>query len=807
MTIERNRFRQYWHDTIMILDGAFGTEMQKRGMPAGISPEQWVIEHPEVLLSLQREYVRAGSHVLYTATFGANRLKLEEYGLAGKTLPLNREIARLAREAAGPDTLVAGDISATGSFIHPLGDLAFETAVDIYKEQVLGLLEGGVDFFVIETMIDIQEARAALLAVRESCDLPVCVSMTYGEDMRTLTGTDPVSALITLQSLGADAVGCNCSTGPETMLQIIKALKPYAKVPLLAKPNAGLPKLVDGRTHFDMSPEDFGKFIPPLLAAGVNLIGGCCGTSPAYIREISRSIAGFKPAAPEPRAYTAVTSIRKTVFIGPGFPVAVVGERINPTGKKQLQSELLQGKTTEVRRMALEQVEHGAVILDVNVGMPGIDEQATMRNLIELLAATVEAPLSIDSATPEVIEAALRIYPGRALVNSLSAEQVKLERLLPIIAKYGAVFIALPLNDAGIPTTAAERFEIIQTIYAKAAQRGYTKPDMVVDGLVMTVSADQKAALETLKVVDWCTTVFGVNTILGLSNVSFGLPERSLINSAFLAMAIGKGLTMAIANPATELLMNLKYASDVLVSKDIHSSNYLARFGNTCKTGPTGPTPEMQRGLPELISEAIIGGDKEGITGLLNQALALGFKAAELVNHNLIPAINRVGELFESKQYFLPQLIQSAETMKKAFELLEPRLAEENPDRPSRSKARVVLATVKGDIHDIGKNLVALMMKNHGFEIYDLGKDVSAAAIIAKAAEVGADLIGLSALMTTTMVRMKEVVALARESGLKARIIVGGAVVNEAYAREIGADGYSPDAYRAVKLAENLLAV
>jgi 5-methyltetrahydrofolate--homocysteine methyltransferase len=554
-----------------------------------------------------------------------------------------------------------------------------------------------------------------------------------------------------------------------------------------------------------MSAEDFGQFIPPLIAAGVNLIGGCCGTSPAYIREISEKIAALKPAAPATQPYTAVTSSRKTVFIGPGFPVAIVGERINPTGKKQLQSELLQGKTGEVRRMALEQVEQGAALLDVNAGMPGIDEQATMRNLVELLAATVEAPLSIDSATPEVIETALRIYPGRALVNSLSAERVKLEKLLPIIAKYGAVFIALPLSDAGIPAIAQERFEMIQTIFAAASQLGYTKSDMVVDGLVMTVSADQKAALETLKVVDWCTSVLGVNTILGLSNVSFGLPERSLINSAFLAMAIGKGLTMAIANPAAELLMNLKYAADVLVSKDIHSGNYLARFGNTGKTKPAIAAQDTQRSIPELIAAAVVSGDKEGITGLLNQALNLRLKAAELVNNHLVPSINRVGELFESKQYFLPQLIQSAETMKKAFELLEPRLAEENPDGPSPTKARIVLATVKGDIHDIGKNLVALMLKNHGFEIYDLGKDVSAATIIAKSREVGADIIGLSALMTTTMTGMKEVVTLARESGLKARIMVGGAVVNEAFAREIGADGYSPDAYRAVKLAESLV--
>jgi 5-methyltetrahydrofolate--homocysteine methyltransferase len=802
--IDRNTFRDYLQTKIMILDGAFGTELQKRGLPAGVCPEQWVLDHPAVIVGLQKEYIAAGSNVIYTCTFGANRLKLSEFGLGDQVAALNRQIAVLAREAAGNGGLVAGDLSATGNFIKPLGDLPFETAVEIYKEQVRGLVAGGVDFLVIETMIDLQEARAALLAAQESCDLPVVVSLTFNEDRRTLTGSDPLAALLTLQSMGADAVGCNCSTGPEAMLPLIAAMKPYAKVPLLAKPNAGLPRLVAGRTEFDMRAPEFAAFAPSLVAAGVNLLGGCCGTTPEYIRQVVAEVAGLAPLPVNPRSFTAVTSLREAVFVGQEHPVAIVGERINPTGKKQLQAELLEGKQQLVRRFAQEQLARGAVILDVNVGMPGIDERRTMVNLVETLAATVPAPLSIDAANPEVIEAALRIYPGRALVNSISAETAKLEKLLPIVAKYGAVFIALPLNDAGIPQTAAERFAIIAQIYEKAVQYGYTKEDMVVDGLVMTVSADQQAARETLRVIDWCTNEFGVNTILGLSNVSFGLPERPLINGAFLTMAISRGLTMAIANPANDLLMNLKAASEVLVAKDLHSRRFLARFSGNAPASAKASAP-VNRNIQEEIGAAIVDGDQERIEILLKEGLTAGHPAVKLVDQCLIPAINRVGELFEKKQYFLPQLMQSAETMRRAFLYLEPLLAEAATASGVQRKAKVVLATVKGDIHDIGKNLVALMLKNQGFTVYDLGKDVSAVTIIDKAKEVEADLIGLSALMTTTMVGMKDVIALAKKEGLTAKVMIGGAVVDQSYAREIGADGYSEDAYRAVKLARQLL--
>ena len=802
--MNRKEFLDYLKENIMILDGATGTELQKRGMPKGVCPEKWVIENPEVIIDVQREYVNAGSNAVYTCTFGANRMKLEAFGLQDKVVEMNAELARLSKKAVGDKAFVAGDLAPTGKFIKPFGDMDFETCVEVYKEQVKGLLEGGVDFFVIETMMDIQEARAALIAVKESCDLPVCVSMTFEESGKTLMGTDPLTALITLQSLGADAVGCNCSTGPKDMLKIIKTMKPYALVPLLAKPNAGLPKLVDGKTVFDMGVEEYGTYVEELVKSGVNLLGGCCGTSPLYIAEIKKNLNGLKPLKIEPEKVSAITSARSTVFLGANHPTVVVGERINPTGKKKLQEELKEGKTSLVTDLALEQVEKGAKVLDVNVGMPGIDEKETMVKIVELLVSMVSTPLCLDSSSPEVLEAALRIYPGRALINSISAEKAKLEKLLPIAAKYGAMFILLPLSDEGVPSTAEERYTIINEVYERAKKYGYEKKDIVIDGLVMTVASDQKAALETLKVIDWSTNNFGCNTILGLSNVSFGLPERGWVNSAFLAMAMGKGLTMAILNPSSDTLMSIKMAGDVLTGKDKNSLKYIEYFGGSTKE-QTVQTKKAEQSITEKIYGAVLGGDKENIKLHIEAALKEGLEASYIVDNCLIPAINHVGELYDKKEYFLPQLIQSAETMKEAFGLVEPLLKKDGT--AEKAKARIVIATVKGDIHDIGKNIVALMLRNYGFEVYDLGKDVSAEEIINAAKEKKAEIIGLSALMTTTMMEMKTVIDLAKKEGLTAKFMVGGAVVTESFAKEIGADGYSEDAYSAVKLANKLLEV
>lgn len=802
--MNREQFLDFLKDNIMILDGATGTELQKRGMPKGVCPEKWAVENPEVIINIQKDYINAGSNAVYTCSFGGNRMKLEEFGLGDRVVEINAQLARLSRKAVGDKGFVVGDIAPTGQFVRPFGDMPFETCVEVYKEQVKGLLEGGVDFFVVETMMDIQEARAALIAVKESCDLPVCVSMTFDENGQTLMGTDPLTALITLQSLGADAVGCNCSTGPKDMLKIIKTMKPYAKVPLIAKPNAGLPKLIDGETVFDMGAEEFGAYVEEFAKSGVNLFGGCCGTSPLYIEEIKKNLKGLKPLKIEAEKVSAVTSARNTVFVGFNQPTAVVGERINPTGKKKLQEELKEGKTSEVRRFAVEQLEKGAKILDVNVGMPGIDEKETMIKVVELLVPMIDAPLCLDSSSPEVLEAALRIYPGRALINSISAEKVKLEKLLPVVAKYGAMFILLPLSDEGVPTTAEERYVVINKVYEKASKYGCGKNDIVVDGLVMTVSSDQKAALETLKVIEWCTNTFGCGTILGLSNVSFGLPERNWVNSAFLAMAMGRGLTMAIMNPSSETLMSIKMAGDVLTAKDKNSLKYIDYFGNNTNVKPV-QAQKSEQSTTERIYGAVVGGDRENIRSHIEAGLKEGLEPSFIVDSCLIPAITHVGDLYDKKEYFLPQLIQSAEAMKEAFGFVEPMLKKDGAGE--KVKAGIVIATVKGDIHDIGKNIVGLMLKNYGFEVYDLGKDVSAEEIINVARDKNVRIIGLSALMTTTMMEMKTVIELAKREGLTAKFMVGGAVVTKSFAKEIGADGYSEDAYSAVKLANKLLEV
>ncbi|MGI6491014.1 MAG: homocysteine S-methyltransferase family protein [Pelotomaculum sp.] len=796
-------FKQMVAEKIIILDGATGTELQKRGIPQDVCPEQWVLEHPEVLKDIQAGYLEAGSDIILTCTFGANRIKLKEFGYAHRVVELNRELAGLSKSVAGSRALVAGDLAPTGQFVEPFGAMQFDYLVDVYKEQVRGLLAGGVDLFVIETMIDLQETRAAILAVKETCDLPVIASMTFDTSARTLTGSDPVTVLITLQSLGADAVGANCSTGPQDMLKVVGEMAPYARVPIMVKPNAGLPRLVEGKTVFDMGPEEFGAFAVDFVAKGVGLIGGCCGTTPQHIKSVRENIAGLRPVRQEPRPFRAVTSARRTVFFGPGQPVTVVGERINPTGKKQLSEELKQGKLNEVRRLAVEQLAGGAHILDVNVGVPGIDEGKTMVDAIKLLSNVVEAPLCLDSSSPEALETALRLYPGRALINSISAEKIKIERLLPIARKYGAMFILLPLSEAGVPELAEERYEVIQYILNEAKAWGFANTDIVVDGLVMSVSANQNAAAETLKVIKWCTEKIDCATIVGLSNVSFGLPNRGYINAAFLAMAIGQGLCMAIANPTSELLMAIKAASDVLTVRDKNSYHYISQYGEGQreKTYKTEQKTNLTAG--QRIYQAILEGEGDNVLELLKEVLAQGVQPGQIIDDCLVPAITEVGRLYEEKKYFLPQLIQSAETMKRAFDYLAPYLTGDGTGAVQDHPA-VVLATVKGDIHDIGKNIVGLMLRNNGFVVHDLGKNVSAESIISKAKETGAQLIGLSALLTTTMVEMKVVVELARREGLAAKIMVGGAVVNESYAAEIGANGYAKDAHGAVKLARQL---
>lgn len=823
----------------LILDGATGSNLQKAGMPTGVCPELWIMEHEEALIRLQEKYVEAGTDILYAPTFSGNREKLKEYGLSDRTEEINKRLVAISKKAAKDRALVAGDMTMTGVALEPVGPMKLEELIDIYKEQARCLFEAGVDLFVVETMMSLAETRAAVIAIREVCDLPVMASMTFQEDGRTLYGTDPVTAVVVLQSIGADVIGVNCSTGPEQMLPVVRKMKEYADVPLLVKPNAGLPELVEGETIYPMSAEEFASFGPAFVEAGAGLLGGCCGTTPEHIAQLAGRVRGLATVPPENRHPIMLASERKSQEILPDGPFLIIGERINPTGKKRLQQELREGRLDLVEEMAEEQEELGAHILDINMGTNGIDEKEMMLKAIQKVSMVSDLPLCIDTSYVEVMEAALRAYPGRALVNSVSMEKEKVEKLLPLVRKYGAMFILLPLSDKGLPKSPEEKKELIHQLLARAAACGIGKNRIIVDGLVTTVGANKQAALETLETIRYCKEELGLCTAVGLSNISFGLPERSYVNGAFAAMAIQNGLTMAIANPSNDLLMGLACAADLLKDKPQADETYITRVqqikerqtfaahtpGNVpagagateqqtaAGTGRQQAASEASSGTPDSgakmaasaqtpVFEAVLKGRKNGIVEKVQEELARGTAAKDILDGQLIPAINEVGRLFDIQAYFLPQLIASANAMKEAIGYLEP-LLQEGGD--TDEKPVIVIATVEGDIHDIGKNLVALMLKNYGYQVYDLGKDVPAEKIIAAAEEYGASIIALSALMTTTMMRMKDTIRLRNEKKMDVRVIIGGAVTTQSFADEIGADGYSKDAAEAVKLVQSLL--
>lgn len=839
-TMTREEFITLSKDHILYLDGATGSNLVKAGMPSGVCPEQWILEHQDVMLQLQKDYVQAGTNILYAPTFTANRVKLAEYHLEKNMTSMIRDLVAISKKAAestpGHPVYVAGDLTMTGEQLKPMGKMELETLIDIYKEQILCLVDAGADLLVVETMMSLAETRAALIAAKEVCDLPVIATLTFEADGRTLFGTDAKTAAIVLESLGASAIGANCSTGPAQMESIISEMVSHTRIPVIAKPNAGLPFLDEnGTTCYNMEAEEFAEEMEVLVNAGATILGGCCGTTPEFIRQIhERFGTDAKVAASRrPDGIRYLTSERITHSFGLDDGFFVVGERINPTGKKALQAQLREGSFEKVIQFAEEQEACGAKVLDINMGMSGIDEKASMLRALEEVSGVTNLPLSLDSSYVEVLEAALRNYPGRALVNSVSLETEKFEKLLPIVAKYGAMFILLPLSDAGLPKDIEEKKEIIHKIYDRALSLGMCKEDIVVDGLVATVGANPKAALETLETIRYCKEN-GFATICGLSNISFAMPERSFVNTAFLTLAIQAGLTMAIANPSQELLMSCALAADLLLNKEEAALRYieyaggvrerreekeaelakklalLEKQGTTAKTGTAGNAakeatadngPQINE-MQDKLKTAVLKGNRNGIVKITKEALESGEKPAELLNQVLLPAINQVGEFFDQGKYFLPQLIASAEAMKNSIEVLEPLL---QTGGTGEEMPVVIIATVEGDIHDIGKNLVALMLKNHGFHVIDLGKDVPQAKILESAKEHHAEFIALSALMTTTMQRMREIVAAAKEEGITAKIIIGGAVITQEYADEIGADGYSKDAADAVKLAKSLM--
>lgn len=826
----KQEFQQLCRQRIIYLDGATGSNLMKAGMPVGVCPEQWILEHEQALIDLQTAYIEAGTDILYAPTFTANRIKLKEYDLEDQIKEINTRLIKLSKTIAKDKALVAADLTMTGKQLKPMGSLDFEELVDIYKEQIQYAEKAGADLIVIETMMSLQETRAAAIAAMEVSRLPVMATLTFESDGRTLFGSDAKSAAITLSHLHVDAIGANCSTGPDQMCRIIEAMAEVTDIPLIAKPNAGLPSLDEnGMTVYDMDSDTFSEQMIQIVESGATILGGCCGTSPEYIKKLVDKTKDLPVVARSLAGRRFLSSERQSLTFGLDDCFMIVGERINPTGKKKLQAEIREGKLDLIDQFAAEQEESGAKILDINMGMSGIDEKSMMLTVLEEVANITSLPLSIDSSHVDVIEAALRRYPGRALINSISFEKAKVESLLPIAWKYGAMFILLPLSDEGLPKSLNEKISIINEIVDRALKMGMKKEDIVVDGLVATVAANPLAAKETLQTIRYCKE-HDLATICGLSNISFGLPERMNVNSAFLTMAIMEGLTMAIANPNQEMLVNAAFSSDILMAKDGADLQYINRMNaikeakeaflkanpeaaqisglavkvkqksTAADTGKndSGMQPEGSLGS---VKEAVLKGKQRDIVEITKTAIEDGFEPQQILNEALMPAINEVGDLFDKGKYFLPQLIASAETMKKSIDYLEPMLKKDGVDADMPT---VVIATVKGDIHDIGKNLVALMLKNHGFTVVDLGKDVPREEIIEAARKYNARIIALSALMTTTMQEMKQVIDLAKQEGIEAKVMIGGAVITQDYADEIGADGYSRDAADAVKLAQRL---
>ena len=828
----RAEFVELVKNEIVLLDGATGSNMQEKGMPTGVCPEKWILENPEPFVELQKAYVKAGTRILYAPTFTSNRVKLEEYGLENRIGEMNQGLMQLSKRAIEESkeeleesgcelkkVYIAGDLTMTGRQLYPAGDMLFEDLVDVYKEQISYLLMEDVDLFAIETMMSLNECRAAVLAVKETCDLPVMVTLTFEENNRTLYGTDPKVAATVLSNMGVDAIGVNCSTGPKKMCQIVKDMREYCNIPIIAKPNAGLPVLVGDKTVFNLNAQDFAEEMKDLIEAGADIVGGCCGTTPEHISKLFDVIKDKKPKINTSKKKRLLTTERTMLPLTLDGKFMVVGERINPTGKKAFQEELKQGNLSTVVQMAEEQVEQGADILDINMGMNGIDEKEMMLKAMYEVLDTCDIPLCIDSSHVSVIEAALREYPGRGLINSISYESEKVEKLLPIAKKYGAMFILLPLWDKGLPKDLEEKKDIIHKVIKEAEKVGLTKEDIIVDGLVNTVGANKEAAFQTLETIRYCREELDILTIIGLSNISFGLPERQFVNSAFLSMTILGGLTMAIGNPNSDLLMNTALAADLLKGKEEADVRYINRvtskpvtISSDKNSNPVFNKEGQEKGARKALSEgnqsdihpifeAVVKGNKRTIVELVQSSLEEGNTPNYILDSLLIPAINHVGDLFDKQIYFLPQLISSANAMKLGVDYLEPLLQKIGGEK----KGTIVIATVSGDVHDIGKNLVVLMLKNYGFYVIDLGKDVPSEKIIEIAKNENADIIALSALMTTTMLEMKEVIRLKTEAGLRAKVVIGGAVITESYAKEIGADGFAKDAKETVTVVNQLL--
>lgn len=785
----------------VLLDGAMGTMLQKKGLPIGALPELLNLSAPDTISEIHRAYIDSGADILYTNTFGANRYKLAQCGHSVSAVV--GAGVRLARRAAeGTDCLVALDIGPIGQLLEPAGTLSFEDAVAIFREQVLAGVEAGADVIVLETLTDLSEARAAVLAAKENSSLPVLCTMTYEKNRRTFTGCGIPSMALTLGGLGIDALGINCSLGPDEISPLVDELVQWTNLPIIVKPNAGLPDPATG--NYTITPAQFAESIGKAAARGVKLVGGCCGTTPEYIAAVKNVLSFIQPAVRRTVIPAAVCSAAKCVPID---RVRIIGERINPTGKKLFKAALLRQDIDYILGQALQQTEAGADILDVNVGLPDIDEKAMMVRCVKALQGVVHVPLQIDSSDPSVLEAALRVYSGKAIVNSVNGKEESLGTVLPIVKKYGAAVVGLTLDENGIPPTAEQRFEVAQRILDRALSIGIPRENVYIDCLTLTASAEQAGTYETLKALRMVKEQLGLKTVLGVSNISFGLPNRELINQTFLTLALAHGLDLPIINPNVAAMTGAVRAFHLLRNIDMGAAEFIKTYAAvTPAASPAVPSAPTAANKPAAdrssLAYAVENGLKEDASHY-TESMLQSKEPMEIINGCLIPALDHTGTAFEKGTLFLPQLIQAAGAAQAAFEVIKKKLAADQSE--TVKKGVIVLATVKGDIHDIGKNIVKVLLENYGYTVIDLGRDVEYQTVVDAALQYHADIVGLSALMTTTLKSMEQTIALLHKNGIPAKIMVGGAVLTADYAKKIGADFYARDAKESVDFAKRIL--
>ncbi len=802
-----HKFMRTLGERVLILDGAMGTMLQARGLKAGACPEQMILDAPSVVEGVHREYAAAGAQIIVSNTFGANRTKLAHYGLQERVDEINRRGIELARNAIGDAGFVVGSIGPSGRFLEPVGDAAFDEMVEVFGKQVRAFAAAGADAISCETFLDIRELKAAVIACRTHSDLPVIAMMTFDDGGRTVLGTSPEAAAVTLDGLQVDVIGSNCGLGIDGMFEVLSRMRVCTSRPLIVQANAGLPILKDGKTVFPATPAEMVLYHERLLDLGVRIIGGCCGTTPEHIRVMRETLDQFEQNWKAPVRHRGFASSRTEVCsFSPGSRCAIIGERINPTGKKGYSAELREGKTAYIRREAQTQGAAGAHLLDVNCGAPGVDEAAALERAVLGISSVSSLPLVLDSSDPVALERGLKAADGKVLINSVNGEEKSMDAILPLARKYGAAIIALCLDAQGIPKTASGRVAIARKIVARAQEYGIQRCDVMVDCLALTVSAEQNQAAQTLEAIHTLSHEDGLSTVLGVSNISFGLPCRPLISSTFFAMALNNGLSAAIINPGDERMQDAYRSAMVLLGHDQRAEAYVQAYaGNAAEDispVPSGAAQQSAENIMARLSEGIIRGEKDEIVALVEQALAQGHDLLAVSNNGLLPGLEEVGRRFGANKIFLPQVLLSAETMQTAFK----RLKQEMGDAQMQSNGKILMATVEGDIHDIGKNIVCTLLENYGFEVIDLGKNVSSARIVEQAVAHKVDAVGLSALMTTTLQQMQITITALRAAGVKVFTMVGGAVVTQDYADQIGADIYADDAMEAVERIKKIMA-